>query len=48
MVCIYRFDIMEGWIFFFEEDESGITDGLLKVLHDWRLIYWDIMAPIIV
>lgn len=32
---------------FFEEDESGMTVGLLKVLHDCRLIYCVIIIPAI-
>jgi hypothetical protein len=48
MVCICKFDMIEGWIFFFEDDDSGITVGLLKVLHDYKLICWEIMAPMMV
>jgi hypothetical protein len=33
--------------FFFEEDESGITVGLLNVLQDCKLIYYVIIMPAI-
>ena len=32
---------------FLDEDESGMTVGLLKVLHDYRLIYCVIIMPAI-
>lgn len=48
IVCICILVIMEGCMFFFEDEDSGITWGLLKVLQDCRLIYWEIMAPIMV
>ena len=44
IVYICKFYIIEG-LFFLEEDESGMTEGLLKVLQDYRLICCVIIVP---